>query len=113
MDDETREALLLTVLDHYGYPEPGWGERAMKCPVHDDAHASASVNRSKGLFNCHACGASGTGIDIVMGREQLDYPSAVQFVQQLGASVETTKSRTRPNRRRDPRWKPPRLRRAG
>ena len=34
------------------------------CPVHDDAHASASVNVDKRVWNCHACGAGGTLSDL-------------------------------------------------
>lgn len=35
-------------------------ERAFRCPVHSDAHASASVNVAKGLWVCYACHAHGT-----------------------------------------------------
>lgn len=33
--------------------DPEW---SVCCPVHDDAHASASYNIETGLFNCHGCG---------------------------------------------------------
>lgn len=35
-------------------------ERPFCCPVHEDHNASASVNVAKGVWVCHACGASGT-----------------------------------------------------
>ncbi len=35
-------------------------ERAFKCPVHGDRHASASVNVLKAVWYCYACGAKGT-----------------------------------------------------
>lgn len=34
-------------------------ERSFRCPVHDDNHASASVNVNKGVWFCYACGAKG------------------------------------------------------
>ena len=34
-------------------------ERPFQCEVHDDTNASASVNVLKGVWYCHACGASG------------------------------------------------------
>ena len=34
------------------------GEVRMRCPLHDDAHPSASVNVELGLFNCLVCGGS-------------------------------------------------------
>ena len=65
----SQEDDLITVLEHYELPEPGYGERAYNCPSHDDAHASASINRSKGVWFCHACGSGGTAAQIVMDRE--------------------------------------------
>lgn len=111
VDDDEREALLLAVLDHYGWPTPGYGERSMRCPVHDDSHASASVNRAKGVMHCHACGFGGSGIDLVMAREGLDYPAALAFIE---AQVGLTPAPMRPQQRRasrsGTRWVPPRLR---
>ena len=34
-------------------------ERSFRCEVHDDRHASASVNSLTGLWVCYACGAAG------------------------------------------------------
>ena len=34
-------------------------ERPFQCHMHDDSHASASVNVEKGVWCCYACGASG------------------------------------------------------
>ena len=113
MEDEQAEAMLLAVLDHYGFPEPGWGERASRCPVHDESNPSASINRAKGLFNCHACGAGGNAATIVMARESTDYRGAMQFIEGLGVD---TRGRPAPVRssgnRRGGRRVPPRLRSA-
>lgn len=38
-------------------------ERSFRCPVHNDTHASASVNVIKGVWVCYACGANGAVTD--------------------------------------------------
>lgn len=114
MHDEAAEALLCFVLDHYGFAEPGWGERPGLCPVHDEFHPSASINRGKGLFHCHACGAGGNGTNIVMARENLNYHEAVKLIESWGYSMATATS-TKPTRSRKKgsrRWVPPSLRSA-
>lgn len=113
MDEETYEQMLVAVLDYYGFPEPGYGERSARCPVHDDSHASASINRTKGVFNCHACGGSGNAVHIVMSREGYDYRQALEFIRGLGVSTELKAAPTRTPRRGSTRWVPPRLRSAG
>ena len=36
------------------------GEGLAHCPLHEDKHASLSVNRQRGLWFCHACADGGT-----------------------------------------------------
>lgn len=112
MDD--KEELLLAVFDYYGLPTPGSGERSQRCPVHDDTVASASINRSKGLIYCHACGFGGSAVDLVMVKEGLGYREAVDFIgHQIGVTtgaVPTRTTRRSPSRRKGGRWVPPRLR---
>lgn len=106
---EDLEQQLIAVFSHYDLPEPRYGEHPFKCPVHDDAHASASVNRDKGLWHCHACGAGGSAVNLIMAREQIEYPQAAKLLTSItgGAS-----HRTRPasRSRRSGRWIPPSLR---
>lgn len=47
------------------------GQISMHCPFHDDQTPSLSVNRDKGVFNCHAsgCGRSGNVLDFVLAME--------------------------------------------
>ena len=105
----SQEEDLIAVLDHYELPEPGYGERAYKCPSHDDTHASASINRAKGVWFCHACGSGGTAAQIVMDREGMTYIEAMRFIEAL------TGHRSMPARRASKksskRWVPPSLRR--
>ena len=80
------EQQLLAVFEHYGLPEPGYGERSIKCPAHDDRVPSASVNRQKGLWHCHACGAGGGPIALVQAMEQGSYEDARRMVESLSGS---------------------------
>ena len=60
-------------------PAMGSGWRKMKCPFHDDSHASAAVNYDKNAFVCHGCGVKGDTYSLIMDRERLNYREAVQF----------------------------------
>lgn len=112
MSDDDLEPALLAVLDHYGWPEPRYGEHPMRCPVHDDRVASASVNRSKGLWNCHACGKGGSAVEIVMEREGCSYSAARELIEQLIGKTLRPKPQKRTRRSSGKRWVPPALRRA-
>lgn len=52
-------------------------ERAFRCPVHDDRHASASVNVAKGLWVCYSCGAKGT-VDSVIESEGVRFGEDIE-----------------------------------
>jgi DNA primase len=110
MNDEQHERLLLAVLDHYGLPEPRYGEHPMKCPAHDDRVASASINRGKGLWHCHACGAGGGAAQIVMAREGMGFKEASAFI--AGITGESPQMPVKQRTRKNKRWVPPRLRRS-
>lgn len=61
----------------YGFTLKGSsGWQMVKCPFHDDAHASMGINRSHGGFKCHACGVSGDLIGFYMQYHQADFKSA-------------------------------------
>lgn len=108
------EADLVAVFEHYGFPEPRYGEHPMKCPAHDDRVASASVNRGKGLWHCHACGAGGNAISLVAARENLEYQEAKAYMEGLlGRSMAQSGALQGVRRKRSAgRWVPPSLRRA-
>jgi phage/plasmid primase-like uncharacterized protein len=111
MDDEVSEARLLAVLAHYSLPEPRYGEQPLKCPVHGDRVASASVNRGKGLWHCHACGAGGDAVSLVMALDSVDYRQAKGMVDGLvGGSMPQQRALQGARRSSQTRWIPPRLR---
>lgn len=86
----------------------------MKCPVHDDRVASASVNRGKGLWHCHACGAGGNAVSLVAALESVDYQEANRIVRALvgGSTGQYGASQGVRRKRSSGRWVPPSLRRA-
>ena len=64
--------LMAAVFDHFGKVMPyraGWAAVNCISPDHSDSHASASVNANKGRYNCHACGLSGDGFDVMLETE--------------------------------------------
>lgn len=77
---------LEAVYEHYDLHLPtGSGDRRVTCPSgsHDDRHASASVNTSKGLWTCFACERGGSAIDLVMDREEVSYADARRIIDDL------------------------------
>ena len=58
---------ITAILEHYGATVPtrnGWAK--MKCPFHNDSHASAAVNLQQNIFKCHGCQYKGSGYNIIM-----------------------------------------------
>lgn len=102
---------LEAVFNHYGLFFPQ-GEKSILCPVHDDSKKSASVNSEKGVWVCYACHAAGSGIQIIMARENLTYPEARRWAEKnIGSeSSQPTVSSSRGSRKTSGRWTPPRLR---
>jgi len=102
---------LEAVFNHYGLDLPQ-GEKSILCPVHDDAKKSASVNSEKGVWVCYACHASGSGIHIVMARENMAYPEARKWAEtNIGNESSNAPAPMRRGvRKTSGRWTPPRLR---
>lgn len=61
----------------YGFTLKGSnGWQMVKCPFHDDAHASMGINRTHGGFKCHACGVSGDMIGFYMKYHSVNFKDA-------------------------------------
>ena len=68
------------ILEHYGARVPtrhGWF--SMKCPFHEDSHASASANTEENAFCCFACQMKGDGFAIIMAKEGVKFNEAVNI----------------------------------
>lgn len=53
----------------------------VRCPVHQDEHASCSVNTASGLWNCKACGDKGNVFDLIAARLGLDFIAALSYLE--------------------------------
>jgi DNA primase len=83
-----------TVLEHYDVrgelslkgSNTRSGQISMRCPFHDDDNPSLSVNRDKGIFNCHAesCGRHGNVLDFVLAMEVMAGRLGENDVRQAG-----------------------------
>ena len=71
------------LIEHYGgkIPRDVHGWQKIKCPFHDDAHASAGVSTKEGIFVCHGCGIKGNAINIVMEVEGKKYYEAIKIAE--------------------------------
>ena len=68
---------IVAVLKHYGANiTRASGQVNVKCPFHNDSHASASFNTRQNIFNCFACGMQGNSIQIIAKREGCDIREA-------------------------------------
>ena len=71
-------------LEYVGATVPsGNGWRKMKCPFHDDTHASAGVNEEKCYFKCFGCDVSGDVYNLIIHKEGGDYREAVKFAETI------------------------------
>ncbi len=100
---------LQAVFSHYGLDLPLGGEKSILCPIHDDSHKSASVNSDKGVWVCYACNGRGSGIHIIMARENLTYSDARQWAEKNIGKESKIPAPSR-GRKSSSRWTPPRLR---
>jgi DNA primase len=75
MTDELPD--IVSVLKHYGANiTRTTGQVNVKCPFHNDSHASASFNTKNNIFNCFACGMQGNSIQIIAKKEGCDIREA-------------------------------------
>ena len=90
MTDELPD--IVSVLKHYGANiTRTTGQVNVKCPFHNDSHASASFNTRENIFNCFACGMQGNSIQIIAKQERCDIREAKSIAEgitgQSNASV--------------------------
>lgn len=72
------------ILEHYGARVPtrnGWAK--MKCPFHEDSHASAAVNLEDNIFRCHGCQMKGDGYSIIKAKEGVEFREAVSIAKRI------------------------------
>lgn len=50
------------------------------CPFHSEKTPSFTVDPEKGLYHCFGCGAGGDIFTLIMEKEGMDFPSALEFL---------------------------------
>jgi len=71
-------------------PNVGYGWRKIKCPFHEDGHASAGINFDEQRFKCHGCGVGGDVYDLIMYKEGGNYSEALKFAETISPTSNTT-----------------------
>lgn len=73
------------ILEYYGARKlpmrHGWA--SMKCPFHDDSHASASVSQDENAFCCFACQMKGDAYAIIMKKEGANFHEAINIAKRI------------------------------
>jgi DNA primase len=75
---------ITTILEYYGARVPtrsGWAK--LKCPFHDDSHASAAVNLKENIFKCHGCQYKGDAYAIIMQKEGVNFREAITLAKRI------------------------------
>ena len=81
---------IVAVLKHYGANiMRASGQVNIKCPFHNDSHASASFNTRNNIFNCFACGMQGNSIQIIARQEGCDIREAKSIAEGITGEVST------------------------
>ena len=70
-------------------PAVGYGWRKIKCPFHEDGHASAGINFDEQRFKCHGCGVGGDVYDLIMYKEGGNYSEALKFAETISPAGNT------------------------
>ena len=92
---------IVAVLRHYGATINRIGRQVnIKCPFHNDSHASASFNTQDNIFNCFACGMQGNSIQIIAKQERCEIREAKSIAEGItGESDEQVRGKHLSGRR--------------
>lgn len=90
------------VIEHYGgrlrNQYDGW--QKIKCPFHDDGHASAGLSLGQNLFVCHGCGVKGNAFNVIKVYEGVTYREAIKIAEGItGASYQLVRNKPAIGRR--------------
>ena len=93
---------IAAIIEHYGgkavQDRSGW--QKIKCPFHDDSHASATVNTEYQAFNCFGCGTKGDTYKIIMEQEGVNYHEAYTRAERIVGESDYTLPTVDSSRRR-------------
>ena len=83
------------IIEHYGgrlrRDYGSW--QKIKCPFHQDSHASAGVSVMDNIFVCHGCGIKGNGFNVIKLHEGVKYGEAIKIAEDItGESYQSLRS---------------------
>lgn len=82
MTDELPDIVL--VLRYYGaIINRTTGQVSVKCPFHNDSHASAGFSAKDNIFNCFTCGVQGNSIQIIAKQERCSIREAKSIAERI------------------------------
>lgn len=77
------------IIEHYGgrlrKDYNSW--QKIKCPFHQDNHASAGVSIKDNIFVCHGCGIKGNGFNIIKLHEGVKYSEAIKIAENITGEI--------------------------
>ena len=56
---------------------------SVRCCIHEDTRRSAVIDTYNNLYFCHTCGKGGTGVQVVMEKENLGFKDALQRANEI------------------------------
>lgn len=74
------------IIAYYGGEIRQGKSASVKCCIHDDSRRSAVMNTYDNLYYCHTCGKGGTGVQVVMEKEGLDFKDALRRATEIATS---------------------------
>jgi DNA primase len=74
---------IAAIIEHYGgrlrRDYGSW--QKIKCPFHDDSHASAGISVAENIFVCHGCGVKGNPFNVIKIHEGVKYGEAIKIAE--------------------------------
>lgn len=98
------------LMEHYGIDYIDSGDQIrLACPIHGGSnHNSFVMDKEKGIFYCHSCGASGDVFNFVMQAEDKPFTYAIKLISKLfnlQISEEETKKELKKHEKDFAKWK--------
>jgi DNA primase len=92
-DVDANDISIAAIVAHYGGQVREGRSASVKCIMHNDSRASASMNTYENLYFCFTCGKGGNAANIVCILENLEFNDglkrAIEIAAGSGAAIRT------------------------
>jgi DNA primase len=92
-DVDANDIPIAAIIRHYGGQVKEGRSASVKCLMHNDSRASASINTYDNLYFCFTCGKGGNAANIVCILENLEFNDglkrAIEIATGSGAEIRT------------------------